>query len=67
MAMGKSRKLKRPKRFTKTIEQGANEGDLVRFQVAPRSGKPFPVRVIRDSGRPSTLRDNPGVKFGKQG
>ena len=46
--------------FTKTIEQGPNKGDRVRFQVAP-SGKPFPIRVLRDKGKDSTLRDRPGL------
>lgn len=50
--------------FTKTITQGPNKGDKVSFKVSP-SGKPFPTRVIRDVGNPSTLRDNPGVKIGK--
>jgi hypothetical protein len=66
MPLGRGRKLNRAKRFTKTIEQGPNKGDTVRFQVAPKSGKPFPIRVVRDVGRPSTLRDNAGVKFGKK-
>lgn len=51
-------------RFTKRIEQGPNKGDTTRFKVGP-SGKPYPTAVVRDRGTPSTLRDNPGVKFPK--
>ena len=51
--------------FKKTITRGPNKGDVVTFKVAP-GGKPYPVRVHKDVGRPSTLRDNPGVKFGKK-
>lgn len=51
--------------FTKTISQGPNKGDRVRFRVAP-SGKPYPIRVLRDKGGDSTLKDNAGVKFGKK-
>ena len=61
--IGGSKRIRRAKRFTKTIEQRQNKGDIVEFQIAPKSGKPFPVRVKRDAGRKSTLRDNPGVKF----
>jgi hypothetical protein len=50
--------------FTKTITQGPNKGDVVTFKVSP-SGKPFPVRVLRDKGGDSTLRDN-GIPFGKK-
>ncbi len=50
--------------FTKTISRGPNKGDRVRFRVAP-SGKPYPIRVLNDKGSNSTLRDNPGVKFGR--
>lgn len=50
--------------FTKTITQGPNKGDRVTFKVAP-SGKPFPIRVLRDKGGDSTLRNN-GVPFGKK-
>lgn len=47
--------------FTKTIERGPNKGDRVRFQVSP-SGKPFPIRVLRDKGKDSTLRgEKPGL------
>lgn len=53
------------KTFTKKIERGPNKGDNVTFKVAPISGKPYPVRVNKDVGKPSTLRDNSGVKFGK--
>ena len=51
--------------FTKTIERGPNKGDRVRFQVAPRSGKPYPVAVLSDTGSPSTLRNNSGVSLGR--
>lgn len=50
--------------FTKTIEKGPNKGDRVSFKVA-KGGKPFPTKVHRDVGRPSTLRDNSGVEFAK--
>lgn len=48
--------------FTKTITRGPNKGDRVVFKVAP-GGHPYPIRVLRDVGAPSTLRGNPGVKF----
>lgn len=51
--------------FTKTITRGPNKGDRVVFKTAP-GGKPYPIRVLRDKGNNSTLRDNPGVKFGKK-
>ena len=51
--------------FTRIIKQGPNKGDRVQFKVAP-GGKPFPQRVLSDTGSPSTLRNNPGVKFGKK-
>ncbi len=50
--------------FTKKITRGPNKGDTVRFRVAP-SRKPYPIRVLKDVGSRSTLRNNPGVKFGK--
>ena len=59
------RKLTPGRTFTKTIERGPNKGDRVSFKVAP-GGHPYPTRVIRDVGSTSTLRDNPGVKFGKK-
>jgi len=59
---GKRRKV--GSTFTKTITRGPNKGDRVVFQVAP-SGKPFPIRVLNDKGKDSTLRNNPGVKIGK--
>ena len=49
-------------KFTKNITRGANKGDNVTFKVAP-GGKPYPIRVNKDVGTRSTLRDNPGVKF----
>lgn len=49
---------------TRKITRGPNKGDTVQFKFA-RGGKPFPTRVVRDVGTPSTLRDNPGVKFGR--
>ena len=51
--------------FTKKVSRGPNKGDTVAFKVAP-GGKPYPTRVVQDVGKPSTLRDNPGVKFGKK-
>ena len=51
--------------FTKTIQRGPNKGDKVQFKVAP-SGKPYPVRVLKDKGKNSTLKNNPGVKIGKK-
>ena len=60
---GKARKV--GSTFTKTISRGPNKGDRVKFKVAP-SGKPFPQRVLSDKGGNSTLRNNPGVKFGKK-
>lgn len=60
-----ARKLKKPgSKFTKIIERGPNKGDKVSFKVGP-SGKPYPTRVLKDVNNSSTLRDNPGVKFGK--
>ena len=53
------------RKFTKKIQRGPNKGDTVQFQVAP-SGKPFPQRVVKDVGSRSTLRNNPGIKFGKK-
>ena len=51
--------------FTKTISRGPNKGDRVKFKVGP-SGKPYPQRVLKDKGNNSTLKNNPGVKFGKK-
>lgn len=60
------RKLRKPgSRFTKVLTRGPNKGDRVSFKVGP-SGKPYPTRVLNDKGRNSTLRNNPGVKFGKR-
>ena len=50
---------------TRKIKQGPNKGDTVTFGFGP-SRKPYPKRVVKDVGKPSTLRDNPGVKFGKK-
>ncbi len=63
--MAKQNPTKPGTRFTKTIGQGPNKGDKVSFKVAP-GGKPFPTRVLKDVGNNSTLKDNPGVKFGKK-
>ena len=30
-----------------------------------KGGKPFPTRVVKDVGNDSTLKDSPGVEFGK--
>lgn len=49
--------------FTKTITQGPNKGDKVKFKVSP-SGKPFPTRVITDKGKNSTLKGS--VPIGKK-
>lgn len=62
--MARKSNLARGKTRTKKITRGPNKGDTVQFQGSP-SGKPYPVRVVRDVGSPSTLRNNPGVKFGK--
>lgn len=51
--------------FVKVIERGPNKGDRVRFRVAP-GGKPYPIAVLRDKGGDSTLKDNAGVRFGKE-
>ena len=64
--MATKRKLMKPgKTFTKKITRGPNKGDTVAFKVAS-GGKPFPTRVVRDTGSKSTLRNNPGIKFGKK-
>ncbi|KKM78993.1 hypothetical protein LCGC14_1354320 [marine sediment metagenome] len=63
--MAKQNPTKPGKIFTKTIRQGPNKGDRVKFKVAP-GGHPFPVRVLHDKGKNSTLRNNKGVKFGKR-
>ncbi len=61
-----ARKLQKPgATFTKNITRGPNKGDKVSFKVAS-GGKPFPTRVIKDKGSNSTLKNNPGVKFGKK-
>ncbi len=52
-ASGKPRKV--GSTFTKRISQGPNKGDTVRFKVAP-SGKPYPVRVLKDRGSRSTVK-----------
>ena len=60
------RKMMKPgSTFTKTVTRGPNKGDRVRFKVGP-SGKPYPTRVVKDTGSASTLKDNSGVKFGKR-
>ena len=51
-------------RTTRKVTRGPNKGDTVSFKFGP-SGKPYPTRVVKDVGRRSTLRNNPGVKFGK--
>ena len=63
--MARPSNLSKGRTRTKTISRGPNKGDRVVFKGSP-SGKPFPVRVLRDVGKRSTLRDNPGVKFGKK-
>jgi hypothetical protein len=50
-------------KVTRRVTRGKNKGDTVSFGFGP-SGKPFPKRVVKDVGPRSTLRDNPGVKFG---
>ncbi len=49
---------------TRKITKGPNKGDTVTFKFAA-GGKPYPIAVTRDVGSKSTLRNNPGVKFGK--
>ncbi len=60
----KSSTLGAGKTRTKVITRGPNKGDTVVFKGSP-SGKPFPVRVLKDKGNNSTLKNNSGVKFGK--
>lgn len=50
------------KTFTKKITRGPNKGDTTKFRVAP-GGKPYPIKIVKDVGKPSTLRDNSGVDF----
>lgn len=64
--MARSSNLIKGKTKTKKITRGPNKGDTVKFKGSP-SGKPYPVRVVKDVGKPSTLRNNPSVKFGKKG
>lgn len=63
--MPKKSNLGPGKTATRTIKRGPNVGDKVQFKGSP-SGKPYPTRVIHDKGNNSTLRDNPGVRFGKK-
>lgn len=63
--MPRKSNLAKGKTRTKTISRGPNKGDKVVFKGSP-SGKPFPTRVLHDKGGDSTLKDNPGVKFGKK-
>lgn len=65
MAKAKSKNRKAGSTFTKTITRGKNKGDKVSFKIA-KGGKPFPTRVIKDKGNDSTLKNNPGIKFGKK-
>ncbi len=58
-------KRKKGVTFTKKISKGPNKGDTVQFKTAA-GGKPFPIRVIKDVGSRSTLRNNSGVAFGKK-
>lgn len=51
--------------FTVTISRGPNKGDRVQKRVAP-GGKEYPIRVLHDKGNNSTLKNNPGVRFGKK-
>lgn len=53
------------KTTTRKVTRGPNKGDTVTFKGSP-SGKPYPTRVVKDVGKKSTLRNNPGVKFGKK-
>ncbi len=69
MAGKKKAKVKRNPRtpgtvFTKTMTRGANKGDRHTLKVA-KGGEFFPIKVLHDKGGNSTLKDNPGVKFGK--
>lgn len=63
--MARKSNLAKGRMRTKKISRGPNKGDIVKFKGSP-SGKPYPVRVIRDVGNNSTLRNNAGVKFGKK-
>lgn len=62
---GRKSNLGTGKTATRKITRGPNKGDTVTFKGSP-SGKPFPTRVVKDTGRKSTLRNNPGVKIGKK-
>lgn len=58
MAVTERRKIKRgPNKGDTIIAKAASKADL-------RRGNWWPTRVVRDVGNDSTLRDNPGVKFG---
>lgn len=60
----KPAKSKKPgSRFTKKVTRGPNKGDTVSFKVA-KGGKPFPTRVVKDRGKPSTL--NKKIPRGKK-
>jgi hypothetical protein len=58
-------------RRRRTIKRGPNKGDTIIAQAASaadmRRGNWHPTRVVKDVGSRSTLRDNPGVKFGSGG
>ncbi len=58
------------KTVTKRIKQGPNKGDLIKAKFSPKKKgkrrKWFPVEVIEDVGKPSTLRNNPGIPIGKK-
>jgi hypothetical protein len=51
------------------ITRGPNKGDTIiakaKSVAAMKAGNWWPTRVTNDRGGNSTLRDNPGVKFGK--
>lgn len=53
------------------ITKGPNKGDTIVAQAATQAdmdaGNWYPVRVLKDVGNQSTLRDNSGVAFGKGG
>lgn len=60
----KPTKSKKPgSTFTKKVTRGPNKGDTVAFKTA-RGGKPFPTRVVKNVGKPSTL--NKSIPRGKK-
>lgn len=65
MARRKSSHIPKGKTVTRKMTRGPNKGDTHRLRGTGDNF--YPVGVVSDRGRRSTLRDNPGVKFGKGG